>query len=63
MPCCPWWLTPYHYCLLLAVCVIRSQTQRRLESDRFYTKDYTEEVYTPEGIEYVENTTMGDILT
>jgi hypothetical protein len=45
------------------VCVFRSQTQRRLESDRFYTKDYTEEVYTPEGIEYVENTTMGDILT
>lgn len=39
------------------------QTQRRMESDRFFTQDYTEEVYTPEGIAWVEGTTMSDILT
>jgi hypothetical protein len=36
---------------------------RRLKSDRFYGNDYTPDVYTPEGYDWVENTTMGDVLT
>ena len=35
---------------------------RRLKSDRFFTTDYTPEVYTPEGIEWVEGNTMSDVL-
>jgi Animal haem peroxidase len=35
---------------------------RRLKSDRFFTTDYTPEVYTPEGIEWVEGNTMRDVL-
>jgi hypothetical protein len=35
---------------------------RRLNSDRFFTIDYTPEVYTQEGIEWVGNTTMVDVL-
>src|SRR5207249_1147726 len=35
---------------------------RRLKSDRFYTKDYTPEVYTQEGINWVEENLMGDVL-
>ncbi|RXM21883.1 peroxidase, partial [Citrobacter sp. AAK_AS5] len=35
---------------------------RRLMADRFYTKDYTPEVYTPEGYNWVENTTMVDVI-
>lgn len=35
---------------------------RRLITDRFYTKDYTPEVYTEAGIEWVENNTMVDVL-
>ena len=35
---------------------------RRLITDRFYTSDYTDEVYTPEGIDWVENNTMVDVL-
>jgi hypothetical protein len=35
---------------------------RRLKSDRFFGNDYTPEVYTPEGYDWVENTTMGDVL-
>jgi heme peroxidase len=35
---------------------------RRLKSDRFYTQDYRPEVYTPEGIEWVEENLMGDVL-
>jgi len=38
------------------------QTQRRIESDRFYTVDYNEATYTKEGLDWVENTTMTDIL-
>jgi len=37
-------------------------TQRKLESDRFYTVDYNEATYTKEGLDWVENTTMTDIL-
>ena len=35
---------------------------RRLMTDRFYTRDYTPEVYTPEGIAWVEHNTMVDVL-
>ena len=35
---------------------------RRLKSDRFFTNDYTPEVYTPEGIDWVESNTMVDVL-
>ncbi|HYT27313.1 MAG TPA: peroxidase family protein, partial [Actinomycetota bacterium] len=35
---------------------------RRLNSDRFLTRDYTPEVYTPAGLDWVERTTMSDVL-
>lgn len=35
---------------------------RRLMTDRFFTTDYTPEVYTPAGMEWVENNTMVDVL-
>jgi hypothetical protein len=35
---------------------------RRLRSDRFFTDDYTPDVYTREGIEWVEGNTMSDVL-
>lgn len=35
---------------------------RRLKSDRFFTTHYTPELYTREGLEWVENTTMTDVL-
>jgi hypothetical protein len=35
---------------------------RRLNSDRFFTVDYTPEVYTPEGMEWLDNTTMKTVL-
>lgn len=35
---------------------------RRLMTDRFFTSDYRPEVYTPEGLAWVENTTMVDVL-
>ena len=34
---------------------------RRLQSDRFFTVDYTPEVYTPEGLQWIEDTSMGDV--
>jgi hypothetical protein len=36
---------------------------RRLKSDRFLSKDYRPEVYTKEGIDWVENTRMIEVLT
>jgi hypothetical protein len=36
---------------------------RRLKSDRFLSKDYRPEIYTKQGIDWVENTSMVDILT
>ncbi|KHL17816.1 heme peroxidase [Mumia flava] len=36
---------------------------RRLNSDRFFTTHFTDEVYTREGIEWIEKTTMGTVLT
>lgn len=35
---------------------------RRLMTDRFYTSDYRAEVYTQEGIDWVENNDMKDVL-
>ena len=35
---------------------------RRLKSDRFYTYDYRAEVYTKEGIEWVEDNTLSSVL-
>ncbi len=35
---------------------------RRLKSDRFFTNDYTPEVYTPEGIEWIEDNLFGDVV-
>jgi len=36
---------------------------RRLNSDRFFTAHFTDEVYTPEGIKWIENNTMVTVLT
>ena len=35
---------------------------RRLKSDRFFTDDYTPDVYTPVGLEWLNNTTMKTVL-
>jgi hypothetical protein len=35
---------------------------RRLKSDRFYTNDYQPEVYTREGIDWVESNLFGDVV-
>ncbi len=35
---------------------------RRLKSDRFYTNDYRPEVYTPEGIKWVEDNLFADVV-
>ncbi|MDT5049454.1 MAG: hypothetical protein QOG75_5352 [Mycobacterium sp.] len=35
---------------------------RRLNSDRYFTQDFTPEMYTPEGYEWVQSTTMIDVL-
>src|SRR4029079_16760843 len=35
---------------------------RRLEADRFFTNDFRPEVYTREGLDWVENTTMRSLL-
>jgi Animal haem peroxidase len=35
---------------------------RRLKSDRFFTNDYTADVYTPEGLEWIEKSLFGDVV-
>jgi hypothetical protein len=35
---------------------------RRLKSDRFFTTDYTPEIYSRAGIDWVENNTMRTVL-
>jgi hypothetical protein len=35
---------------------------RRLKSDRFYTDDYSPDVYTPEGLEWIDDNLMGDVI-
>ena len=36
---------------------------RRLKSDRFLSKDYRPEIYTKQGIDWVEQTSMIDVIT
>jgi hypothetical protein len=35
---------------------------RRLKSDRFFTKDYTAEVYTQWGLDWIDNNSMLSVL-
>jgi hypothetical protein len=35
---------------------------RRLQSDRFFTTDYTAAMYTPEGLKWIEDASMGSLL-
>ena len=35
---------------------------RRLKSDRFFTRDYTPEVYTNVGLEWIDKNNMGDVI-
>jgi hypothetical protein len=35
---------------------------RRLESDRFFTTDYRPEVYTPEGLDWIDRNSMKSVL-
>jgi hypothetical protein len=35
---------------------------RRLKSDRFFTNDYTPEVYTRQGLEWIEDNLFGDVV-
>src|SRR5919199_1722968 len=35
---------------------------RQLKSDRFFTNDYSPDVYTPEGLDWIERNTMRDVL-
>lgn len=35
---------------------------RRLRSDRFFTTDFTPQVYTPLGMRWIQQTTMGDVI-
>jgi hypothetical protein len=35
---------------------------RRLRSDRFFTRDYTPEVYTRTGLEWIEGATLAGML-
>jgi hypothetical protein len=35
---------------------------RRLNSDRFFTRDYTPQVYTPLGLQWIDDTTMSSVL-
>jgi hypothetical protein len=35
---------------------------RRLQSDRFFTRDYTAETYTPTGLDWIDRTSMADVL-
>ena len=35
---------------------------RRLKSDRFFTRDYTAEMYTRAGLDWINDSTMGTVL-
>jgi len=35
---------------------------RRLKSDRFFTRDYTPEIYTAQGMEWIDRNNMGDVI-
>jgi len=54
---------PYHFGISdTAFRVFLLMASRRLKSDRFFTKDYTPEVYTQAGIDWVEHNTMRTVL-
>jgi heme peroxidase len=42
--------------------IFLTTTSRRLNSDRFLTHDYTPEIYTQTGLNWIENNTMGSVL-
>ncbi len=42
--------------------VFALMASRRLKSDRFYTYDYRPEVYTPEGMRWIDETSMAKVL-
>ncbi len=35
---------------------------RRLNSDRFFTTDYTEEIYSRAGLDWIDNNTLSTVL-
>jgi hypothetical protein len=35
---------------------------RRLKSDRFFTNNYTPEIYTAEGLDWIEDNLFGDVV-
>jgi hypothetical protein len=35
---------------------------RRLKSDRYFCEDYTPEMYTPEGMQWIDDTLMSDVI-
>ena len=35
---------------------------RRIKSDRYFTNDYTARTYTPEGLDWINDSTMGSVL-
>lgn len=39
-----------------------AMASRRLKSDRFFTRDYTPEMYTPEGIRWIQDNEMRSVL-
>ena len=49
-------------CSETAFRIFNLMASRRLKSDRFLSKDYTPEVYTKAGFEWVEGTSMIDVL-
>jgi hypothetical protein len=42
--------------------VFALMASRRIKSDRFFTTDYRPEIYTREGLDWIDNTTMRDVL-
>jgi heme peroxidase len=42
--------------------IFLAATSRRLNSDRFFTHDYTPEIYTQTGLNWIENNTMSSVL-
>jgi hypothetical protein len=42
--------------------MIAGMASRRLKSDRFFTTDFTPEVYTPEGIRWIADNDMSAVL-
>lgn len=45
-----------------ALRVFLLMTARRLRSDRFFTVDYTPDMYTPEGLDWIDRASLRDIV-